>query len=91
MIIPKYLRNISELVNSSSDNLTLKIKCSCGFDVFDIFKYEDAPPLPKKLKKHNEIIRENDKTYLIKRNFFGVIVSRIEYDPSSIKKQRRNY
>ena len=36
-----------------------------------------------------EIIRENDKLYLVKRNFFGKIVDKIECGNMFEKKQRR--
>lgn len=88
MLIPKYLQEISESVEISKNTEKIKIKCQCGCSHF--YVYENAEQDNSIIKPgFNEIIRENDKLYLIKRNFFGKITDRIECGDKLIKKQRK--
>lgn len=87
MLIPKYLQDISELVKRSKDKELIRIKCKCSHTHFIIFKYSE--PENNIIKSgYNKIIREDNKLYLVKRNFFGKIVGKLEYDPMAEKKQR---
>ena len=87
MSIPKYLREISDVINTSKNVEIAKIKCKCGCNRFIAYKYTT---LVKPDIKHvsNEIIRENNELYLIKRNFFGKIIEKIKYSDTFYEKPR---
>lgn len=87
MLIPKYLQEISESVVVSKNVEKIKIKCNCGHSHFYVYVVEQDTP---KIKSgFSEIIRQNNKLYLVKRNFFGRIVKKIECDDLFNKKQRK--
>ena len=87
MLIPKHLREISDVINTSKNFEIAKIKCKCGCDRFIVYKY--ATPLKPNVKLGlNEIIRENDELYLIKRNLFGKIIKKIKYSDTFYEKPR---
>lgn len=88
MLIPKYLEEISEIIKTSKNYEIVKIKCKCGHNHFIVFEFSEPNDLNIK-SGFNEIIRENDKMYLIKRNFFGKIIGKIECKNMFEKKQRR--
>lgn len=87
MSIPKYLREISDVINTSKNVEIAKIKCKCGCNRFIAYKYTT---LVKPDIKHglNEIIRENNELYLIKRSFFGKIIKKIKYGDTFYEKPR---
>lgn len=87
MSIPKYLREISDVINTSKNVAIAKIRCKCGCNRFIAYKYTT---LVKPNIKHglNEIIRENNELYLIKRNFFGKIIKKIKYSDTFYEKPR---
>ena len=88
MLIPKHLEEISEIIETSKNSEVAKIKCKCShinFIVYEFCESDNANVKPG----FNEIIRENDKLYLVKRNFFGKIVDKIECGNMFEKKQRR--
>ena len=87
MLIPKHLREISEPVKISKASEIIKIKCNCEFDHFIVYTHIDSEPNIK--PSFSEVIRENDKIYLVKRNFFGKIVKKIECGDLFNKKQRK--
>ena len=78
MLIPKHLREISDVVNTSKKREKAKSKCKCGCNRFIVYKYT-TPLKPNVEYGLNEIIRENNELYLIKRNFFGKIIKKIKY------------
>ena len=87
MSIPKYLREISDVINTSKNVEIAKIKCKCGCNRFIAYKYTT---LVKPDIKHvsNEIIRENNELYLIKRSFWGKIIKKIKYSDTFYEKPR---
>ena len=87
MSIPKYLQEISDVINTSKNVEIAKIKCKCGCNRFIAYKYTT---LVKPDIKHvsNEIIRENNELYLIKRSFFGKIIKKIKCSDTSYEKPR---
>ena len=87
MSIPKYLHEISDVINTSKNVEIAKIKCKCGCNRFIAYKYTT---LVKPDIKHglNEIIRENNELYLIKRSFFGKIIKKIKYSDMLYEKPR---
>lgn len=87
MPIPKYLREISSVIKTSKNFEIAKIKCKCGCNSFIVYKYT-TPLKPDTMHELNEIIRENDELYLVKRNFFGKIVKKIKYTAKSYEKPR---
>ena len=88
MLIPKHLEEISEIIETSENNEVLKIKCKCSHTHFIVYEFCESDNANVK-PGFNEIIRENDKLYLVKRNFFGKIVEKIECGHMFEKKQRR--
>ena len=88
MLIPKYLEEISEILETSKNNEVVIIKCKCSHAHFIAYEFRDLETSKGK-PGFNEIIRENDKLYLVKRNFFGKIVEKIECGNIFEKKQRR--
>ena len=88
MLIPKYLEGISEIVNASKNIEEVRIKCKCGHSNFFVYEFTDANNVNFK-PCFSEIMRENDKLYYVKRNFFGKIVKKIECENMSLKKQRK--
>ena len=87
MLIPKHLREISNVINKSKNFETARIKCKCGCTRFIVYKY--VTPLKSNIKYgFNEIVRENDKLYLIKRNFWGKIIKKIECSDTFNEKPR---
>lgn len=88
MPIPEYLREISTTVKTSEDTETLKMKCKCGNSRFTVSEYAESDKLKEK-PGYKDIIRENDKLYLVKRNFFGRIVDKIECDDTFTTVPRR--
>ena len=87
MSIPKYLREISDVINTSKNVEIAKIRCKCGCNRFIVYKYT-TPMKPNIKHGLNEIIRENNKLYLIKRNFFGKIIKKIKYSDTFYEKPR---
>ena len=87
MSIPKYLREISDVINKSKNVKIAKIKCKCGCNRFIAYKHT---PTEKFNIKHelNEIIRENNELYWIKRNFWGKIIKKIKCSDPSYEKPR---
>lgn len=77
MLIPKHLQLISNVVKSCKTSEVAKIQCNCGCNRFIVYKYTEPLELHTK-SNFNEIIRENDQLYMIKRNFWGKIVEKIE-------------
>lgn len=88
MLIPKHLEEISEIIETSENNEVLKIKCKCSHTHFIVYEFCESDNANVK-PGFNELIRENDKLYLVKRNFFGKIVDKIECGNMFEKKQRR--
>lgn len=88
MLIPKHLEEISEIIETSKNNEVAKIKCKCSHSHFIVYEFCESDNSNVK-PGFNEIIRENDKLYLVKRNFFGKIVDKIECGNMFEKKQRR--
>lgn len=88
MLIPKHLEEISEIIEASKNNEVAKIKCKCSHSHFIVYEFCESDNANVK-PGFNEIIRENDKLYLVKRNFFGKIVEKIECGNMFEKKQRR--
>ena len=88
MLIPKHLEEISEIIDTSENNEVLKIKCKCSHTHFIVYEFCESDNANVK-PGFNEIIRENDKLYLVKRNFFGNIVKKIECGNMFEIKQRR--
>lgn len=88
MLIPKHLEEISEIIETSKNNEVAKIKCKCSHSHFIVYEFCESDNANVK-PGFNEIIRENDKLYLVKRNFFGKIVEKIECGNMFEKKQRR--
>lgn len=88
MLIPKHLEEISEIIETSKNNEVAKIKCKCCHSHFIVYEFVEADNVNYK-PGFNEIIREDDKLYLVKRNFFGKIVEKIECGNMFEKKQRR--
>ena len=88
MLIPKHLEEISEIIETSKNNEVAKIKCKCSHTHFIVYEFCESDNANVK-PGFNEIIRENDKLYLVKRNFFGKIVDKIECGNMFEKKQRR--
>ena len=88
MLIPKHLEEISEIVETSKNIELVKIKCKCNHIHFIVYEFCDPDNVNVK-PSFNEIIRENDKLYLVKRNFFGKIVGKIECGNVFEKKQRK--
>lgn len=88
MIIPKYLEEISENIKISRNIEVVKLKCKCGCNHFVVYEFcsQDNVTINPSF---NEIIRENGKRFLIKRNFLGKIVKKIDCDCVFKKKQRR--
>lgn len=86
MSVPAYLQAISQIAKTTNSYELVKIKCTCGCTFFQVYKYFE----PEKIVKRgfNEILRKNDKLYLVKRNFFGRIVQEIEYVDESNKRPR---
>lgn len=88
MLIPKHLEEISEILETSKNSEVAKIKCKCSHIHFIVYEFCESDNANVKLG-FNEIIRENDKLYLVKRNFFGKILEKIECGNMFEKKQRR--
>ncbi len=88
MLIPKYLEEISEVIDTSKNIEVAKIKCKCSHGHFLVYEFFETDNVNIK-SGFNEIIRENDKLYLVKRNFFGKIVKKIECGNMFERKQRR--
>ena len=88
MLIPKYLKRISMIIETSKNIEVVKIKCECNYSYFWVYEFCEQDNINIKTE-FSEIIRENNKLYLIKRNFFGKIVKKIEYENIFGKKQRR--
>lgn len=88
MLIPKHLEGISEIIATSKNMEVVKIKCKCSHSHFIVYEFCESDNTNVK-PGFNEIIRENDKLYLIKRNFFGKVVEKIECENMFEKKQRR--
>ena len=88
MLIPKHLEEISEIIETSENSEVAKIKCKCSHIRFIVYAFCESDNANVK-PGFNEIIRENDKLYLVKRNFFGKIVEKIECGNMFEKKQRR--
>ena len=88
MLIPKYLEEISEIIETSKNSEIAKIKCKCSHTHFIVYEFCESNNANVK-SGFNEIIRENDKLYLVKRNLFGKIVEKIECGNMFEKKQRR--
>ena len=88
MLIPKYLKEISEIIKTSKNFEITKIKCKCGYNHFFVYEFCESTNANDKLG-FGELVRENDKLYWVKRNFFGKIVKKIECDNTIGKKQRR--
>ena len=88
MLIPKYLEQISEITKNSKNIILVKIKCKCCHSHFNVYEYCDSNNTSVK-PGFNELLRENNKLYFIKRNFFGKIVEKIECGNMFEKKQRR--
>jgi len=88
MLIPKHLEEISEIIETSKNSEIAKIKCKCSHIHFIVYEFCESNNANVK-SGFNEIIRENDKLYLVKRNFFGKIVEKIECGNMFEKKQRR--
>lgn len=87
MLIPKHLREISDVINSSKTFEVAKIKCECGCSRFIVYK--NLVPLNPTIKYGlNEIVREKDKLFLIKRNFWGKIIEKIECSDTFNEKPR---
>ena len=89
MLIPKHLEEISEIIDTSENNEVLKIKCKCSHTHFIVYEFCESDNANVK-PGFNEIIRENDKLYLVKRNFFGKIVEKIECGNMFEKKTTKN-
>ena len=87
MLIPKHLEEISEIIETSKNNEVAKIKCKCSHNHFIVYEFCESDNANVK-PGFNEVIRENDKLYLVKRNFFGKIVEKIECGNMFEKKQR---
>ena len=86
-MIPKHLREISDVINTSKNVNIAKTKCKCGCNRFIVYKY--TTPLKPYIKHGlNEIIRENDELYLVKRNFWGKIIKKIKYSDTFCEKPR---
>lgn len=77
MLIPKHLEEISEIMKTSKNNEVAKIKCKCSHTHFIVYEFCESDHANDE-SGFKEIIRENDKLYLVKRNFFGKIVEKIE-------------
>ncbi|MBE5731016.1 MAG: hypothetical protein E7350_03615 [Clostridiales bacterium] len=88
MFIPKLLEEISKIVEASKNIEVAKIKCKCNHNHFMVYEFCESYNANVK-PGFNEIIRENNKLYLVKRNFFGKIVEKIECGNRFDKKQRR--
>lgn len=88
MLIPKHLEEISEIIETSKNSEVAKIKCKCSHIHFIVYAFCESDNANVK-PGFNEIIRENDKLYLVKRNLFGKIVDKIECANMFEKKQRR--
>ena len=88
MLIPKHLEEISEIIETSKNNEVAKIICNCSHSHFIVYEFCESDNVNAKPGFH-EIIRENDKLYLVKRNFFGKIIEKIECGNMFLKKQRK--
>lgn len=87
MLIPKHLEGISEIIETSKNSEVVKIKCKCSHSHFIVYEFCESYNVNVK-PGFNEIIRENDKLYLVKRNFIGKIVDKIECGNMFEKKQQ---
>ena len=87
MLIPKYLQEISNSMKAGRNFEVAKITCKCGCEHFIVYKYS-APTKFTIKPGFKRIIREDDKLYLIKRNFWGKIVAKIECETLTDEKPR---
>jgi len=88
MLVPKYLQEISTTMEASKTSELIKIICKCNHDHFIVYEFCESNHESIK-PGFNEIVRENNKLYLVRRNFFGKIVSKVECESMLAKKQRR--
>ena len=87
-MISKHIEEISEEINTSKYSKRMKIRCRCCSSHFIVNAYYE----PRNINvghNFNEIMRENDKLYMVRRNFFGKIVEKIECGNIFEKKQRK--
>jgi len=88
MLIPRHLEKICDIIETSKNSFVAKIKCKCGcnhFIVYEFIEFNNTNVKPV----FSEIIRENDKLYFVKRNFFGNITEKLECENTFGKKQRK--
>ena len=89
-MIPNYLDGIAVNVKELKECTTFRIKCPCGCDDFLLFKRKKSPTEQKKEQELEQyIVREfgrgfemqsdsKGKVYMIKRNFWGKIVKKVD-------------
>lgn len=87
-MIPNHLKNISEIIKSSKNFEEIKIKCICNCNRFWVYEFCEENKINTKFR-FDEIIRENNKLYWVRRNFFGRIVEKVENKNEFGHKQRK--
>lgn len=95
-MIPSSLSKVGVEFSNKSDCSQIHIKCICGCDDFYLFKRRKNTDFLKKEKEYsNEVIDrygkgfemmsdENGKVFMIKRNLFGMIIEKSEYNKRNI-------
>lgn len=95
-MIPSYLKEISKEIYSDKKSTKIQIKCTCGCDDFKLFKRRKSKEeieIEKQYEK--QLIKEfgrglemqsdsNGKVFMIRRNFFGKIIKKVEIDKLDI-------
>lgn len=88
MLIPTYLQTISQLVKTTDSYELIRIKCKCGCTSFIVYEHSD--PIDKRISPgFNEVLRKDNRLYLVKRNFWGRIIKEIECENIFNKQPRK--